>query len=68
MCPGMVKSELGREFKTNVVTSLAADAILTAVFKSTEGGARTLIYAALTTPDENGKYFTHYQSDEEYKA
>jgi hypothetical protein len=37
------------------------------VGKSSEGGARTLVLAALTTADENGKYITPYQSDEDYK-
>jgi hypothetical protein len=35
--------------------------------KSTEGGARTLVLAGLTTPAENGQYITYYQSDKDYE-
>ncbi|KAF4634989.1 hypothetical protein G7Y89_g3116 [Cudoniella acicularis] len=67
MCPGMVKSELARQHKTNILTSLAIDAIMTFALKTPEGGARTLLYAAMTTPAENGKHITHYQTEEEYE-
>ncbi|KAF8863526.1 short-chain dehydrogenase/reductase family protein-like protein [Acephala macrosclerotiorum] len=66
MCPGMVKSDLGREYKTNFLISAGVDAFMNLAMKSTEGGARTLVLAALTTKEENGKHFTNYQSDEEY--
>ncbi len=66
MCPGMVKSELGREYRTGILMSAGIDTYMNIVSKSTEGGARTLVLAALTGKDENGKYITNYQSDEEY--
>jgi hypothetical protein len=47
--------------------SLAVNGFMTLAAKTTEGGARTLVLSALTTPEENGKYFTNYQSDEDYK-
>jgi hypothetical protein len=61
-----VKSDLGREFKTNFLFSLGIDLIMTVISKTTEAGARSLVLPALTTPEENGKYITHYQSDEDY--
>jgi len=67
MCPGMVKSELGRDYRTSYLMSLGADMFMNLAMKSTEGGARTLALAATTTPEENGKYITHYQSYEDYK-
>jgi hypothetical protein len=36
------------------------------ISKPTEGGARTLVLTALTTPEENGKYITNYQTEEDY--
>jgi len=66
MCPGMVKSELGREYRTSFLMSAGIDVFMNVVSKNTEGGARTLVLAALTRKDENGKYITHYQSNEEY--
>jgi len=65
MCPGMVKSDLGRSYKTNFMMAAAVDIFMTVVSKSTESGARTLVLADLV--EENGGYVTHYQSDEEYK-
>jgi hypothetical protein len=36
--------------------------------KSSEAGARTFILAAMTGPEENGKYIKHYGSaDAEYQ-
>ncbi|RDL39022.1 NAD(P)-binding protein [Venustampulla echinocandica] len=67
LCPGMVKSELARHLKTNIIKSTAIDLIMTVLMKTTEGGARSVLYATLTTPEEHGKYITHYQSDEDYK-
>jgi hypothetical protein len=65
---GMVKSDLAREYKkTNFVFSIGIDLIMNLLFKSTEGGARTPVLAALATPDENGNYYTNYQSYENYK-
>ncbi|KAG0646351.1 Short chain dehydrogenase atnD [Hyphodiscus hymeniophilus] len=65
MCPGMVKSDLGRQYKTGAVASFGVDMIMNIIAKSTEGGARTLVLAALAK--ENGEYITHYQSDADYK-
>jgi hypothetical protein len=63
----MVKSELGRAYKTNYLLSIGVDIFSNLAMKSTEGGARTLILATMTTPEENGKYYTGYQTDEDYK-
>ena len=64
---GMVKSDLARKYKTNIVFSVGIDLIMNLLFKSTEGGARTPVLAALATPEENGNYYTNYQSYEDYK-
>jgi hypothetical protein len=63
----MVKSDLGRDYKTNALASFGVDMFMNIVSKSTDGGARTPVLAALTTPEENGKYITFYQSDVEYE-
>ncbi len=63
----MVKSELGRAYRTSYLLSIGVDIFSNLAMKSTEGGARTLIFATMTTPEENGKYYTNYQSDEDYK-
>jgi len=62
MCPGMVYSSLGRQY---VKGNYLWDYILAIIAKPTEGGARSLVLAAVTT--KNGKYYTDYQTDEEYK-
>jgi hypothetical protein len=64
---GMVKSDLGRAYKTSYLLSLGVDLFSNLAMKTTEGGARTLVLATMTTPGENGKYYTNYQSDEDYK-
>lgn len=64
---GLVKSDLGRAYKTSALLSFAVDMFMTLAAKTTEGGARSLVLSAMTTPEENGKYFTNYQSDEDYK-
>jgi hypothetical protein len=64
---GMVKTDLAREYKTNMLMSMAVNGFMTAIMKTTEGGARTLVLAATTSPEENGKYITHYQSEKDYK-
>jgi hypothetical protein len=63
----MVKTDLARDYKKNFLMSAGVDAFMTLVMKTTEGGARSTVLAAMTTPEENGKYITHYQSDEDYK-
>jgi hypothetical protein len=48
--------------------SFGVEMFMYLVAKSTEGGTRSLVLAAMTTPEENGKYITHYQSDADYKV
>ena len=67
LCPGMVKSDLARDYKTNAIASFGVDMFMNVISKSTEGGARTSVLAALTTPEENGKHITFYQSDADYQ-
>ena len=64
---GMVKSDLARKYKTNIVFSVGIDLIMNLLFKSTGGGAKTPVLAALAPRDENGNYYTNYQSYEDYK-
>lgn len=63
----MVATDLGRAHMTGPVKTFILTGVMKFAAKSSEGGARTLVLAALTTADENGKYITHYQSDEDYK-
>jgi hypothetical protein len=63
----MVKSDLGREFKTNFLMTFAVNAFSMLVMKTTEGGARSLVLASAITPDEHGRHYTNYQSDVDYK-
>ena len=63
-----MESDLGRQYKTNLLLSFRVDMIMNLAMKRTEDGARSLVLAVMTKPEENGKYITHYQSDEEYKA
>ncbi len=60
----MVKSELGRDYRTNPLMGLFIDGFSNLAMKSTEGGARTPVLAALTMKEENGKYI----SDQSYEA
>jgi hypothetical protein len=64
---GMVKSDLARKYKTNIVFSVGIDLIMNLLFKSTGGGAKTPVLAALAPRDENGNYYTNYQSYEDHK-
>ncbi|PVH84573.1 NAD(P)-binding protein [Cadophora sp. DSE1049] len=68
MCPGMVKTSLGRDYRTSALMGVAIDVFMTIATKSTEGGARRLVIPALTTKEENGKYISDAQSHEEYLA
>jgi len=63
----MVKSDLARKYKTNIVFSVGIDLIMNLLFKSTGGGAKTPVLAALAPRDENGNYYTNYQSYEDHK-
>lgn len=65
---GIVSSDLGRVYKTNFAMVLAVGVFTSVIAKPTEGGARSLVLATLTSTEENGKYITHYQSDEDYKV
>jgi hypothetical protein len=67
MFVGMVKSDLGRDYMKGAIMSFGVNMIMNLIMKPTEGGARSLVLAATTTPEENGKYITHYQSDTDYK-
>ena len=64
---GMVKSNQARHFKTNAAVGVIADVYMTLCCKTAEGGARTVLKAALTTKEENGLYVTDTQSDEDYR-
>ncbi|KAL2073339.1 hypothetical protein VTL71DRAFT_10663 [Oculimacula yallundae] len=66
MCPGMVKSSLGRDNKTNALMGVAVDTFMTIAAKSTEVGAVRLVVPALTTKEENGKYISNSQTHEDY--
>ncbi|CZT00694.1 related to alcohol dehydrogenase homolog Bli-4 [Rhynchosporium agropyri] len=66
MCPGMVKSDLGRDYKTNFLMSIGVDTFMKLAAKSTEFGAVRLVVPAMTTKEENGKYISNSQSNEEY--
>lgn len=46
--------------------SIAASIFFATFAKSTATGARTLVLAAMTGPEEHGKYIKHYGTDEEY--
>lgn len=63
----MVKSDLARDYRINSIASFGVDMFMNVVSKSTNGGARTPVLAALTTPEENGKYITFYQGDADYE-
>lgn len=67
MNPGMVKSDLGRNYRKNALSAAAIDVYMFICHKTTEVGARRLVLAAMTTKDENGKYLSDLP-DEEYNA
>ena len=60
----MVKSDLGREAKTNAVKAAVIDGFMTVVMKSAKGGARMLVRSAVTRPEENGKHISDVPEDE----
>jgi hypothetical protein len=51
-----------------MVISYILDSVMAIISKPTEQGTRTLVLAALTTPEENGKFYTNYQTEEEYQV
>ncbi len=65
-CPAGVKTDLGRDIMDNPITAVLGTTFLSIAFKTVDEGAKTLVQAALTRPEESGKYFTYYQSDEDY--
>jgi NAD(P)-dependent dehydrogenase (short-subunit alcohol dehydrogenase family) len=68
MCPGACMSDLGRQHvEGSAVKQYGLHLIMWLVMKSTEAGSRTLLLAALTTPEEQGKFIRHYGTEEEYK-
>lgn len=67
MCPGVCKSDLGRQYAAKGAAVRALIWFFFATFaKSTENGARTLVLAAMTGPDEHGKFIRHYGTEEQY--
>jgi hypothetical protein len=50
-----------------MLMSIGVSIFFTTFAKSTEAGARTLVLAAMTGPEEHGKYIRHYGTDEEYQ-
>ncbi|PQE21035.1 short-chain dehydrogenase reductase family protein [Rutstroemia sp. NJR-2017a WRK4] len=67
ICPGMVHTDLGRGYGTNYAMSIAVNLFGYLACKTTEGGARTYVRAALTPPSEHGRHYTDYQTEEDYK-
>ncbi|CCD44252.1 hypothetical protein ACHAO1_004544 [Botrytis cinerea] len=67
ICPGMVKSDLGREYNTGAVIGIMINLWMSLACKTTEGGARTYVLAALTPPSEHGAHYTNYETEENYK-
>ena len=64
----MVKSDLARSMMTNPFMTISANIFMNLAMKTTEGGARTPVLAALTKPEEHGMNFTNYMSNEEYES
>jgi NAD(P)-dependent dehydrogenase (short-subunit alcohol dehydrogenase family) len=63
-CPGMCKSDLGRQFKTNIFISIAVWILCNIVARTTEAGARIYVSAVNRGADSQGqlwkddKYYT----------
>ena len=51
---------------SNPITAILGSAFLNVAMKSADEGAKTLVYAALTSPEDHANFVTFYQSDEEY--
>ena len=62
----MVKSNLAREYSTSMAMRIII-ALWGSACKTTEGGARTYVLAALTSPLEHGTHYTNYETEEDYK-
>ncbi|TGO30863.1 hypothetical protein BPAE_0003g01490 [Botrytis paeoniae] len=67
ICPGMVKSDLGREYNTGVAMGIMINLWMGLACKTTEGGARTCVLAALTPSSEHGSHYTNYETEKKYK-
>jgi hypothetical protein len=59
-----VKSDLGREARTNALMGFALDAMMKIMLKTTEDGARMLVRSALTKKEENGKHISDVPGEE----
>ncbi|KAL3422437.1 short-chain dehydrogenase [Phlyctema vagabunda] len=66
ICPGLVKSDLARQYKTSYLLTAGVNLFQAVLSKSTEGGARTLVLSGLTPASDHGKFIKHYSTDEEY--
>ncbi|KAI1753874.1 hypothetical protein F4782DRAFT_73614 [Xylaria castorea] len=67
-CPGIVRTDLARNFTENSLFFTIAVAVFQAVLaKTAENGARALIAAGLTKEGENGKFIRFYGSEAEYR-
>ncbi|KAI0181473.1 NAD(P)-binding protein [Hypoxylon sp. FL1284] len=68
MCPGIVKSELPRQYAEKSSGIAIGLAVFSGLFaKSPSDGARTYLAAISTKESEHGKYIRFYSSDAEYQ-
>ena len=63
LCPGMVQSELARDYRSNALMGILIEGFKYIAMKRTEDGAIRPVLAAMTTEQENGKHL----SDEPYE-
>lgn len=54
-CPGMCKSDLGRQFKTNIFITLSVWILMTFIARTTEQGARIYVSAVNKGADSQGQ-------------
>ncbi|KAI1118158.1 hypothetical protein F5Y14DRAFT_401268 [Nemania sp. NC0429] len=67
-CPGVVRTELARDFTANSRLMAIGVSIFYALQgKTPEQGARTLMAAGMTKENENGKFIKFYGSEADYK-
>ncbi|KAF7925349.1 hypothetical protein EAE99_006213 [Botrytis elliptica] len=62
ICP-----DLGREYNTGVAMGIIINLWMGLACKTTEGGARTYVLAALTPSSEHGAHYTNYETEEKYR-
>ncbi|KAI1376095.1 NAD(P)-binding protein [Hypoxylon crocopeplum] len=68
MCPGIVNSDLPRNFTNKGLGFKVAVAVFTGLFgKSPSNGARTYVATGLTKESEHGKFIRFYGSEAEYQ-